>query len=435
MLAQINANRNNNERVQPGNTGGKMTTPKAPDSVASSPKSAAGQNITAAKEDMLSPEAARVNIRQVNNDKSDPANSVAARTNTNSNKAEQAQNFPNTPKGVNINKTAQHIASANKQAQNASMATVALRANGGRHTTVSQNAMDTANVARGQAQAANVSARASVAPQAINARAETPGNIAVNGSNSSIAAAGGERGASSNGIGVHTAQSAVNTANMASNSSAPTSSAVLGSTGREFTAQIMRVIQHSTADSGAAGKTSVSQTNVGSVSTTATAQILTAQTMFKPIQINLAFVQAGLTNPAVLTGMNGEKLVINGQQNFAAGAVKEARAGGLIFGDIGVKETKAQSQPIISFAELSRIAHERDIQKENLSKLINLLFGKIMHKEEDDEDLEGMYGIWRDYLDRQREQKDQREKEERRKKKQKQEAELQEEELAAVMPV
>jgi hypothetical protein len=157
--------------------------------------------------------------------------------------------------------------------------------------------------------------------------------------------------------------------------------------------------------------------------------------MQRPVPINLAFVQAGLTNPAVLTGANGEKLVINGQQNFAAGAVKEARAGGLIFGDIGVKETKAQSQPIISFAELSRIAHERDIQKENLSKLISLLFGKIMHKEEDDEDLEGMYGIWRDYLDRQREQKDQREKEERRKKKQKRDAELQEKEQEAVMAV
>ncbi|MDR1452801.1 MAG: hypothetical protein LBJ25_02355 [Candidatus Margulisbacteria bacterium] len=158
--------------------------------------------------------------------------------------------------------------------------------------------------------------------------------------------------------------------------------------------------------------------------------------MQKPVPINLAFVQAGLTNTAVLTGLNGEKLVVNAQQKLDFGiAVKEARVGGLVFGEAAPKETRAASQPIISFAELSRIAHERDVQKENLSKLINLLFGKIMHKEEDDEDLEGMYGVWRDYLERQREQKDQQEKEKRRKKKQKQDAELQEEELEAVMAV
>jgi hypothetical protein len=156
--------------------------------------------------------------------------------------------------------------------------------------------------------------------------------------------------------------------------------------------------------------------------------------MQRPAPINLAFVQAGLNQTAVLTGMNGEKLVINGQQNFApVAAAKEF--GGLIFGEAVPREAKAATQPIISFAELSRIAHERDVQKENLSKLINLLFGKIMHKEEDDEDLEGMYSIWRDYLERQREQKDQREKEERRKKKQKRDAERQEEELEPVMAV
>ncbi|GBR76277.1 hypothetical protein NO2_0849, partial [Candidatus Termititenax persephonae] len=117
----------------------------------------------------------------------------------------------------------------------------------------------------------------------------------------------------------------------------------------------------------------------------------------------------------------------------AAGKIGKP-GGALAFGDIAAKETKVQSQPIISFAQLSRIAHERDIQKENLSKLINMLFGKIMQKDEQDEDLEGMYGAWRDYLDRQREQKDQQEQEEeeKRRKKQKEDAELQEELEAAL---
>ncbi|MDR1322888.1 MAG: hypothetical protein LBK68_00445 [Candidatus Margulisbacteria bacterium] len=160
--------------------------------------------------------------------------------------------------------------------------------------------------------------------------------------------------------------------------------------------------------------------------------------MQKPVPINLAFVPASLAGTTtVLTGVNGAQLVINGQQMINFGiAPKEAGANGVVFGGMAPRETKATSQqPIISFAELSRIAHDRDVQKENLSKLINMLFGKIMHKEEDDEDLEGMYGIWRDYLERQREQKDQREKEERRKKKQKRDAELQEQELEAVAVV
>ena len=129
------------------------------------------------------------------------------------------------------------------------------------------------------------------------------------------------------------------------------------------------------------------------------------------------------------------------------GAGKAALAGkpvngGFSFGDKldgngqGVKDAQAKNQqPVISYSILSRIAHERDIQKENLSKLINMLFGKIVHEEDQDEDLEGMFGVWRDYLKRQREQKDQQQKEEQRKRKQKQDAELQEEELEAVMAV
>jgi hypothetical protein len=158
--------------------------------------------------------------------------------------------------------------------------------------------------------------------------------------------------------------------------------------------------------------------------------------MLKPIQINLAFANLS-TDKTTLTGKNGEKMVFGDIKDAGQlAAAKAGKSGGVLtFGDIGAKANKAQSQPIISFAELSRIAHERDIQKENLSKLINMLFGKIIHKEEQDEDLEGMYGVWRDYLERQREQKDRREQEERRKKKQKQDAELQEEELEAVLAV
>ncbi|GBR72934.1 hypothetical protein NO1_0390 [Candidatus Termititenax aidoneus] len=156
--------------------------------------------------------------------------------------------------------------------------------------------------------------------------------------------------------------------------------------------------------------------------------------MLRPIQINLAF--ANLTaEQTMLTGKNGEKMILNNFRGLEGTALAGRSGGVLSFGDIGAKEAKVQSQPIISFAELSRIAHERDIQKENLSKLINLLLGKIIHKEEQDEDLEGMYGVWRDYLKRQREQKDRREQEGRRKKKQKQDTELQEQELEAVAAV
>ncbi|MDR1996750.1 MAG: hypothetical protein LBQ83_00245 [Candidatus Margulisbacteria bacterium] len=189
------------------------------------------------------------------------------------------------------------------------------------------------------------------------------------------------------------------------------------------------VNQTQTAGSPAGGNsTAVSAVPQGSLTGNMSTQIL--QTIQSPVlsNINPAAVVSLPFNPVGgLTMQNPISLNLSGNLGLgkAVQSGKTAGNAGLSFGDKisgqeqGVKDAQAKSQPIISFSTLSRIAHERDVQKENMLKLLGLLFGRVNKQEENDEDLEGMYGVWSDYIKQQREKKDQQQKEEQRKKEQK----------------
>ncbi|MDR2431120.1 MAG: hypothetical protein LBD99_02550 [Candidatus Margulisbacteria bacterium] len=233
----------------------------------------------------------------------------------------------------------------------------------------------------------NVSSAAQQPASAVSYSALTGGTTAVNNASAAQSASGQTAAAGTSGSPVMT-QTAPAAPAIAAGSQAALSGALsLASSGKELTAGLMNIIQGQ--NSKAMPQAAPAAPNIGGGE----------KIMQKPAQIQLAFSTLS-GEKTTLTGKNGEKMV---------------------FGDIKSDGKTERSQPIISFSVLSRIAHERDVQKENLSKLLGLLFGRYKKLEETDEDLEGLYGVWSDYIKQQKEKQEQQKRGQQRQKEKKEE--------------
>ncbi len=132
----------------------------------------------------------------------------------------------------------------------------------------------------------------------------------------------------------------------------------------------------------------------------------------KPVKLNMAFLNTQ-DNQLILKGKKGQLAInkpnaknVSGKLSFGENAGKKVQG----------KKLPKDMPPMISFNALSNAVRSKDINKKNLAKLFMMLAGKFMNEDQITDDLEGMFGIWKDHIKKLKEKKERQQQEEEERK-------------------